>query len=63
MDELDEYMDPCYGIAESQLPNAALTDIVLSRSEECHQQHQRLLQLQQLRPVLDSQPIRGLPFF
>ncbi|KAF2365646.1 Dynactin subunit p22 [Trinorchestia longiramus] len=58
LDELDSYLDPCYGTAATQLPVGALSDLLLSQSEYWQQHHQRLQQLTQLRPALDSQPIR-----
>lgn len=58
MEELDEYLDPCYGTSASQLPEGALTDLLLCQDEHWQQQLQNLQQVVQLRPVLDSQPIR-----
>ncbi|XP_047735612.1 uncharacterized protein LOC108679201 isoform X2 [Hyalella azteca] len=59
LDELDEYLDPCYGTSASQLPVGTLSDVLLSQEQHWQQQHQRLQHLTQLRPVLNSQPIAG----
>ena len=62
VDELDQYLDPCFGPPSSHLPEGALTDLLLSQEDYWQEQHQRLQQMCQMKPVLDSKPIAGEGF-